>query len=216
MNLKEAASYGAFLNNMIIKSQRLANSEIYCRKTTEYHNINKTNPDGVNEVINIEQQDKMDIKCHMLIDLSKKLIEEKLYLNMAIEKAKSKLFIDWKEDNKKLSLDNAISYNKQLRDLISSCDYLKNVKTVETKKMQYGYKFNVEGNQVPYQYEVITRQEIDFNKDAVLNLNKSLKEKTDRISILIDLAQTKDVIDFTPKFSKHDTIEEVVESFLNR
>ena len=36
----------------------------------------------------------------------------------------------------------------------------------ETKRNNYDYKLNVEGNQVAYQYEVVTKREVDFDWDS--------------------------------------------------
>ena len=214
MNLKEAAKYGKFLNDMLYIAQSTSTSKDYVRKVTEFHNRSKFNPDDIDEKIEVIPQDKLDIKSNDLIYLAKSLIEEKLRLSLAISKGKSKLNIDWKENNIKLPLDEAISYNKQLRSLITNCDYLNGIKSIEDKQKQYGYKINVEGNQVSYQYEVLLKKEVDFDKTVVKSLSKSLKNKTDKISTLIDQAMTKDVIDFNPLFDVNDTFEEIVNEYV--
>ncbi len=209
MNLKEAASYGSFLNLMIYNLRLMAQDETYTRRTTEFHNKEKSNPEAENEILEIKPENKLDITSDKLIELSKELIEEKLDLNFAIYYAKDFLLISLDENNT-VSLDNAISYNKQLRELIESCNYLSKVKNSETKRTQYGYKFNVEGNETSYQYECVLKKEIDFDKDKINSLNKELKIKTDKISTLIDQAQSSDVIKFEPKYSKYDSIEDII------
>lgn len=216
MNLKDAARYGKFLNDMIYMAQTTATSKDYTRKITEIHNKSKFNIEAQDETVEIIPQDKLNIKSNDLVYLAKDLINEKLNLSMSIAKYKSKLTIDWKEDDKKLSLDEAISYNKQLRSLISTCDSLDRIKSIEDKTREYGYKFNVEGNQVSYQYEVLIKREVDFDKKVVHNLSKSLKNKTDKISSLIDQAMSKDVIDFTPNFDINDSFEEIVEKYISQ
>lgn len=216
MNLKDAARYGKFLNDMIYMAQTTATSKDYTRKITEIHNKSKFNIEAQDETVEIVPQDKLNIKSNDLVYLAKDLINEKLNLSMSIAKYKSKLTIDWKEDDKKLSLDEAISYNKQLRSLISTCDSLDRIKSIEDKTREYGYKFNVEGNQVSYQYEVLIKREVDFDKKVVHNLSKSLKNKTDKISSLIDQAMSKDVIDFTPNFDINDSFEEIVEKYISQ
>lgn len=216
MNLKDAARYGKFLNDMIYMAQITATSKDYTRKITEIHNKSKFNIEAQDETVEIIPQDKLNIKSNDLVYLAKDLINEKLNLSMSIAKYKSKLTIDWKEDDKKLSLDEAISYNKQLRSLISTCDSLDRIKSIEDKTREYGYKFNVEGNQVSYQYEVLIKREVDFDKKVVHNLSKSLKNKTDKISSLIDQAMSKDVIDFTPNFDINDSFEEIVEKYISQ
>ncbi len=214
MNLKEAARYGKFLNDMIYVAQITSTSNDYIKKTIETHNKSKFNSEDEDEVIEITSQDKLNIKSNNLIYLAKDLIEEKLMLNLAIQKSKSNLSINLEENDLILSLDEAISYNKQLRSLISSCNTLNKVKSTESKRKEYGYKFNVEGNQVSYQYEVIVKKDIDFDKKEVYDLSKILKGKTDKISTLIDQSMTKDIIDFVPKYDINDSFEEIVEYYM--
>lgn len=213
MNIKEAGQYANFLNDILGKSQSFSTRREYMKTTTQVHLRSKVNPEALDETLEVTDKNKLPITSDQLTQLALNIIEEKMKLGVAIEKGKKKMFIDWKENDEKLSLDNAIAYNKQLRSLSHQLGILKNQKTSESKGYEYGYKFNAEGNQVSYKYEVETTETIAFNKDVVNDLYKELQNKTNTISMQIDAAMLKDVIDFTPSFDMLASFEEIVENF---
>ena len=213
MNIKEAGQYANFLNTILGKAQNLSTSREYIKTITQVHLRSKVNPEALDETLEVTNKNKLEITSDQLTQLALDIIEEKMKLGVAIEKGKKKMFIDWKENDEKLSLDNAIAYNKQLRLLSQYLLTLKNQKDTESKCYEYGYKFNAEGNQISYRYEVETTETIAFNKDNVNNLYKELQNKTNTISMQIDTAMLKDVIDFNPAFDMLVSFEEIVENF---
>lgn len=216
MNIKEAGQYANFLNDILGKAQTYSTRKEYMKKTTQTHLRSKVNPEVLDEIIEVVNTNKLDVTSDQLARLALDIIDEKMKLSMAIEKGKKKMNIDWKENDERLSLDIAVAYNKQLRTLIYQLSTLKNQKAFESKGFEYGYKFNAEGNQVAYKYEVETVEDVTFDKDVINNLYKELQNKTNTISMQIDTVMLKDVIEFSPSFDILESFEEIVESIKNK
>lgn len=216
MNLKEAGRYSNFLSNQISTLSSLPNQEAYLFKVKEEHLKNVSNIEAQDETIDKIFDKNIEIDLQDAMHLTVFLIKERAKLALAIEKAKSKMFIDWEEDNQKLSLDSAVSYNKQIRSL---ADYqlkkLVNLKQSEVENRGTGYRINAEGNQTPYYYTVKTTKTIAYDKNVVKQLYKKLLTSSDKISKLIDEEMTKDTINFNPTFDVNDSIEDIIERYIS-
>jgi len=213
MNIKEAGRYANFLNNLINELKYFKSDFIY--KTVELHLKNKVNSTEEDEEIEVVTNNKLDCQLDSLVHLIFTLIEEKLQLALAIDQSKKTLFIDWKENGKFLSLDSAIEYNTKTRSFIESIKELTQYKSSESMKKGIGQKFNVEGNQVNYSYDIKVVKTINYDKDTVTKLYRKLLDKTDNISNAIDKAMLLDSVDFVPNYSLHDTTEDVIALYLS-
>ena len=83
-----------------------------------------------------------------------------------------------------LTVDSAIEYAKKTRELAERLKYLLNLKTNTTKKVGTDYKFNQEGNQTQYKYNIDVLTEIDFDRNVINTLYKKLLNKADTLSLL--------------------------------
>ena len=88
------------------------------------------------------------------------------------------------------------------------------IKSSEGKKTGSAYKFNVEGNQVSYKYEILTTNTIDFNRNNVNELYKKLLNKADTLSTQIESAMLQSIVRFAPLYDIHDSTTEIVEQYL--
>jgi hypothetical protein len=213
MKFNEAYNYANFLNGIIGGLENLIFSTGNYTKTTENHLKSKSYSEAQDEVITAEVDRIFTGQVHNLAFLTEKLINEKLKLATAIEAAKANTVVDWKEDGKHLSIDTAIEYNKQIRQLATHLNKLSNAKPSVIKKIGRSYKINVAGDQVPYNYDVEVTTELDYNKNTVKDLYKKLLNKADKISSLLDDAQGKDVVDYTAPYDVHDTLEDIIAAY---
>ena len=78
-----------------------------------------------------------------------------------------------------------------------------------------GYKFNSEGNQVAYVYDVKKITTIDFDRNKVKKLIKNLSEQCDKVSNDIDRSFVNTKVEFEPRWSFTDTIEDICEALEN-
>lgn len=215
MSLKEAYRYQKFLENNIfaLTCYLHGNNAI---KITETHQKSKVNPDAQDETIDATPERQCDCSIIEIANLANELIQQKLQLSMAIENAKKGLYIDWKEDGKNLTVDSAIEYAKKTRELAERLKYLLNLKTNTTKKVGTDYKFNQEGNQTQYKYNIDVLTEIDFDRNVINTLYKKLLNKADTLSTQIEETMLQEAVEYIPVYSLHDSTDEIVEAYLQK
>lgn len=79
-----------------------------------------------------------------------------------------------------------------------------------------GYKFNAEGNQAPYVYDIDVEKKEAFDRQALKKKAKELLIKSDECSEKIDAAMVNVPVDFTPMFDVNDSFEDMMESLIAR
>lgn len=214
INLKDACRYSNFLESMINNLGYLFSDKNNLYKITEVHYKSQSNPDVNDEVISEQVERKFSGQLQDMAFLYEQLLNEKLQLALAISEAKRNNFIGYIENGIDLDLDSAIEYNKKIRHFSLSC-----LRPVEGKKDAVektcgrGYKFNVEGNQVPYTYTVEKTYKVDYDKKILSNKSKKVLDKADRISTLIDEFMLKKIVDFVPTYNLHDSLEDIIKDF---
>ncbi len=213
INIKESYRYHNFLDTNISTLISYLRSENNVIKVTETHQKSKSNQDVQDEVIDATTERQYNCKIENITFLVKQLVEEKLKLSLAIEDAKKNITLEWIEDGRKLTLDSAIEFNKNVRNMTNNLKYLVDLKSSEYKKIGRDYKFNVNGDQVSYQYNIEIKKEIDFDRNIVKELYKKLVTKADTISTQIDEVMLKDCVNYTPIYDLHDSVAEIVEQY---
>lgn len=212
ISLKEACRYKNFLNNTIASIVNLLNNKSNITEVVETHYKSKGNPNATDEIISEPSERIFTCKANDLVYLVKALTDESLALSIAINKAKSEK-INWEENGEKIDLDTAIEYNKVVRNQIEEFKPLTTIKNKLIKTDGRDYLINGEGNQVSYFYPIEKEVKIDFDKKVVANLVKKLLEKTDKISIAIEEFMLREIVDISPKYNIHDTVEEIIATY---
>ncbi|MBU5438472.1 hypothetical protein KQI42_10655 [Tissierella sp. MSJ-40] len=218
MTIKECGRYANFLDrtisNLIQISNYNLNSKIY--SVTEIHKKSASYKEAEDEIVEVEYEDTLDIDIPELTNLLENLVEEKAQLADKIAEAKKDISIEL-EGKKPMNLDSSIEYAKLLRRL--SSDYLNNLATKKDKKSKEkrtGYAFNVEGNQTAYYYETEIITSIVYDKEPLIKKDKETRKMADKISEKIEQAMSKNIVDFEPKYSYLDSIEDIVEKHLEK
>ena len=217
MNLKDAGRYSKYLSGLISQLGYFLYDKRNLFTIEELHKKKEANKEAENEVKDATPIRNYNINNNDLAYLVQSIIQERLNLSLAIEEAKRSIQLEWQEDGKNLTLDSAIEYNKSLRNLAK--DYLESMNALSdsvSNDFGFDYKFNAEGNQVSYKYPVEITKKLDFDKAAIYDLYKNILIKTDEISNQIDEAKTRDIIAFTPNYSVHDSLEEVINQYSKR
>ena len=85
-----------------------------------------------------------------------------------------------------------------------------------TKRVEQGrdYKFNVEGNQTPYIYEIEVVSEEAYDKTGAKTLMREMISKADEVSAAIDAAMINTKVDYEPVFDVNETFDDVMTDFL--
>lgn len=202
MNLKESFRYQNFLDSKLNEARYSIGDRSHALKTTKVHLRNKANPEAENitEVVEVEDffpnDDVVAFMCW--------LVAERQKLTEAIYKAKASL---------DFCLDAALETNKFRQYTSTAVKGM--LKFTPSKKTEQGrdYKFNVEGNQTPYYYEIETSLEESFNRDTAKKVVRDMITKADKTSAEIDSAMINTTVDYEPVFDVNDSFEDVMAEF---
>jgi len=215
LSLKESFRQLNFLEKNISTLSRTLSNTSNAITIKEIHQKSKVNQDAEDETIDMTaERTYPNVSIVDITFLVRQLVNEKLKLSLAIENAKKTLILDWKEDGVNLTLDSSIEYAKKSRELANNLKYLVDIKSSEGKKAGSAYKFNVEGNQVSYKYEILTTSTIDFDRNNVNDLYKKLLNKADVLSTQIESAMLKECVEYEALYDIHDSTAEIVDKYV--
>ena len=203
MNLKESFRYQKFLDGLMQQARSSISNSGHALSLTKTHLRNRVNPeaeDKTEKVDNGEFIPNDDVLCFMLY-----LIGEKNNLSCAIGKAKAACGFD---------IDAAVETNKYRQNLRSAVQTM--LGFMNTKRIERGfdYKFNVEGNQMQYSYDVEVESTEAFNRDNAKDIMREAIKKADEISREIDAAMINTIIDYKAPFDVNDSFDDAIKSFL--
>ena len=153
------------------------------------------------ETIEVQKPFDVEFSPNDVIDFVVKVITEKEKLSDAIAKAKNTTDIN---------IDNAISMNKKKQVFVSVLNGIADIKPSEIKTTSKSYKFDINGEQKPYVYDVNRKTSINFDRNDVRNLIKKYLKETDEISAKLDLIEITTQVDFTPTWDVNEKFEELV------
>ena len=205
MYLKEAFRYQNYLNGLISATTSYLNGGQYTTKTVQEHLRKKANPDAENETIDLSAERALAYTANQMVDFLQHLIDEKQKLTKAISEAKRGCSID---------IDAEVANNRIRQNVAATLSRMGNMKPSERMTRAYAYKFNAEGNQVQYAYEVKEVTPIDFDRNKVKGISKKLIQCADEASTAIDKAMVELAVDYNPNYSVNDSFEDAIEQFL--
>ena len=185
MILKEAYRYQKCLSTMIGQAEALLLNNSFVTSTIQEHNRKKANSDADDETVKVDKP-ITDFNAMNVIN-----------------------FIASKR-NTEIDIDSSISLNKIKQEYIGYLRRLAAMDSSERKTYGTDYKFDVDGKQTSYRYEVIETTTIDFDRNDVRGLAKKLQKECDNISSKLDLIELTTDVEFTPKWDVNDTLEEII------
>ena len=201
MNLKESYRYANYLDGLLSTAYTYLRNKGFVTTTVEEHLRKQSNPDVENETIEVQKPFDVEFSPNDVIDFVVKVITEKEKLSDAIAKAKNTTDIN---------IDNAIAMNKKKQGFVSVLNGIADIKPIEKKTTGKAYKFDINGEQKPYVYDVNRKTSINFDRNDVRNLIKKYLKETDEISAKLDLIEITTQVDFIPTFDINSKFEELV------
>lgn len=204
MYLKEAFRYQNFLSNLIDRAATYLNNTSYITKTTEEHLRKKVNPDAENETIEVQVDRPISCDNNQLVAFIQHLMDEKEKLTSAISAAKRNCDVD---------IDAELANNRTRQRISFVLDSMAHQRSSESMVRGTSYKFNSEGNQVPYSYDVKRVTTIDFDRNKVKGICRALTQKSDDVSTRIDKVMVELQVNYEPEFSINDSLEDTIEQF---
>lgn len=205
MYLKEAFRYQNYLNGLISTTTNYLGGGQYTTKTVQEHLRKKANPDAENETIDLSTERALAYTANQMVDFLQHLIDEKQKLTKAISNAKRNCDID---------IDAEVANNRIRQSIASTLSRMGNMKPAERMTKAYAYKFNAEGNQIQYAYDVKEVTTIDFDRNKVKGISKKLIQCADEASTAIDKAMVELAVDYVPNYSVNDSFEDAIEQFI--
>lgn len=205
MNLKEAFRYQSFLNHLIDDGCYSISSGSHAFVITKNHHRSKANPEAEDLIEEVSNCKTPYYKNDDVIGLLLILVNEKGKLTREINIAKS---------NSDDDIDAMIESNKARQRVTSSIEAMLQYKASDTVERECDFKFNVDGNQVAYYYDVEISKAEDFNRDAGKRISKILSGEADKISTAVDVAMINTHVNYDPIFDVNSSFEDVMEEYL--
>lgn len=206
MNLNEAFRYQKFLNNIFTQAASSIQHPEHCLTTTKIHCRNDMNPDAADfeETVEVDAFYENDAVIEFIIYL----IEEKKRLTVAINNAKQASGMD---------IDAMISANRMRQMANRAINTMLRYKgSVTTERNGRDYKFNAEGNQVPYVYDIETTTKEAFDREKSREIAMDFITTADNDSSAIDEVMINTVVQYEPPFNVNFSFDDCMDAFLGK
>lgn len=205
MNLKESFRYQKFLDGLMRSAASDLHNPYHSLTTTKVHLRHAVNPEveDVTEVV----EDGEFVPSDVVLAFMAHLVYEREQLSIAISKAKQSVDFD---------TDAAIETNK-FRQILNGAvrQMLRNVGT-KRKTKETDYKFDINGQQVPYRYDVEIITTENYDKEAAKRLMRETISKADEVSAAVDAAMINTVVEYDPPYDVNETFDDVLDIFVHR
>ena len=205
MNLKEAFRYQKFLDNLMYQSCNSIRMREHAMKTVKIHRMNAANPDAVDKTEE-EVPDHPFFQNDDVIRFMQWLIEEKQKLSASIGKAKASAPFD---------IDAAIETNKFRQQLNSAVRNMLSLNGSKRTERGQSWKFNNEGVQSAYYYDVDVETSEAFNRESAKDAMRKAIQDADGVSADIDSVLINTEVDYNAVFDVNESFEDVMSAFLS-
>ena len=208
MVLNEAFRYQNYLSSLFLAAEDSITDREHCLKVVKTHFKNKENPDisdpDVEEVVVDDYFNNDNVLMFMTW-----LIEERGNLAAAISRAKRKV-----AEEQGFDIDVAVECNKYKQRAARAVQSMLSAKGSVRKERGTAYRFNSEGTQAPYYYEIEVRSEDAYDREKAKAAQKRFSSTADKVSTQIDAIMVTTEVDYTPCYDVNDSFEEVMGDFI--
>lgn len=201
MNLKEAYRYANYLDSLLDTAYYYLQNKGFVTTTKQNHLRSKANSEATNEVIDVQKPYDVDFTPNNIIDFVVEVISEKEALASSIAIAKA---------STEINIDNAIAMNKKKQGFVRVLNELVNLKAAEKTTTGRAYKFDINGEQKPYFYEITETTNIDYDRNDVKALIKKYNKACDEISAKLDAIEINTEVPFSCTWDVTDSFEDIV------
>lgn len=206
MNLKESFRYHNYLDKMLDAVTMYLTNRDNVVKTEITHFRHKANPEAEDETLDQTPERTLpNLTVEQIVSYYLALADEKFKLTQAVEEAK--------RGYEKINYDAALVCNKRRQNTAACLRRLSGIKECEMTGTSRDYKFNANGEQVPYVYETKIVTTIDFDRTKVRKLAKQLTDEANLVSDELDHALLSIEVAMEPAFDITESLEESIESF---
>lgn len=209
MNLKDAFRFQNKLTSLTQETMGILRVDANITTTETTYLRKKVVPDAEDEVIKASAPTEFADNINELISFLVSLLDEREKLSAAIHDAKSRLDIDF---------DSASSINHVRHSTVEILRHMADIRASENivRNGGHGYRFNVEGNQVPYKCDIKNVTTINFDRNAVRGCITKLSRKADEISTALDAAMINSRVDYPLPFDVNDSYTEIFTAYCEK
>lgn len=202
MNLKESFRYQKFLDSLMRSAGANLQNPYHSLKTTKVHLRHAVNPEAedMTEVV----EDGEFVPNDTVLAFIAHLIDEREKLSIAIGKAKASVGFD---------MDAAIETNKFRQSLNGSVRQMLRHVGTKRKTKEVDYKFDINGQQTPYRYDVEITTTENYDKEAAKALMRATIAKADEVSAAVDAAMINTAVEYEPPYDVNESFDDVLEAF---
>lgn len=201
ITLKKSFELQNYLKSLFDKALSILSCSDNVTVSTQEHMRKKVYSEAEDETVTKPKRINYDFSVNELINFVCVVQAEIECLTIAINKAKHQGEKDF---------DGMITINNRKRELLRTMLDMATIKSKENILSGQSVKFNEEGNQVTYSYDIKEVTTIDFDRDKVKAIANRLRRELDETSTIIDIMQLETLVDFESKFEIGDSIEDCV------
>lgn len=201
MYLKDAFRYQNCLAGLFNQAVGFLSNRENTTITTKEHLRKKVNPEAENETLVVERARGITDSNNDVVEFLAYLVDERAKLSAAISKAKAASGFD---------LDVELANNRNRQAAASCLESMARIQPEEKMTTGRDYKFNTDGEQVTYAYDVKQVTSIDFDRKAVRALAKKYRKTADEVSARVDRLLVDVKVDYEPLFSPSDGFQDAI------
>ena len=204
LSLKESFRYQNVLDTLFNEMRIYLITSPVGKTVTENHMRSAVNAEAVDEIKDATLEPRFPYSVDTLVDFMAAVVEEKRKLSLAIDRAK----------RASICIDAETNSNRMLRTMASVLNTLGKVKPSERITRGTAFKFNAEGNQVAYYYDIKESTTLDYDPAEMRRLSRITMARADETSAEIDKAMIEVLVEHEPIFAMSDSVDDAVESFM--
>lgn len=207
MNLKEAFRYQNKIRSFMETAQGVLAFDANITTVQNTYLRHKMMAEMEDETVTVVPDAEFHDKITEIVQFLIYLLNEKERLSFAIRKAKASLDFD---------VDGEVSLNTTRQSIAETLTRMNDLRNSEQiiSGGGTGYRFNVDGNQVPYRCDVKRVTTINYDRNVIRTELAKLYKKADEISSKIDLSLVTSVVDYNPPFEINSSFADVFEAFV--
>lgn len=209
MNLKEAFRFQNKLQSLMDEAERILADDRNITQVKVTALYKKAMPEQENETTvepaPSEYADHIDAVAAFLLHL----LGEREKLSRAIRAAK---------ERQEMDMDSEVSLNSTRQSLASFFRHMVDLRNSEKLLPggATGYRFNAEGNQVPFRCDAKRVVTIHYDRNRVRSYLKQLTEKSDQVSAQLDRCLINSQVDYDAPFNVNDSFAAVFGDYQER
>lgn len=207
MNLKEAFRFQNKLQALMEEVQDFLSRDDNVTLVENTYLYKKVVPEAENETVVDTAPTEYTERVTEMVRFLMYLMAEREKLSKAIQDAKRALPID---------MDREVSLNSKRQEIAWILNHMADLRNSEVMMPGggTGYRFNQEGNQVPYRCDVKRVTTIHFDRKVIRNFARQMNKKSDLISAELDGCLINSKVDYQKPFDVNDSPAEIFEAFV--